>query len=166
MERTAEERLADLEARVAALEDGAHGRSARAGAAARPPEDVFFALNALREQVTGRGGVVFAGIVRGEGEENGLEWQQGLPVERLEGADWSRHAASLDALGNPVRLQLLHAVWTAPAPSPNWPSAPTSAPPARSTTTSTCSPRPDGSPPSGAATTRSPRNASSPCSPS
>ncbi|OOC54888.1 MULTISPECIES: ArsR/SmtB family transcription factor [Nocardiopsis] len=111
MERTAEERLADLEARVAALEDGAHGRSARAGAAARPPEDVFFALNALREQVTGRGGVVFAGIVRGEGEENGLEWQQGLPVERLEGADWSRHAASLDALGNPVRLQLLHAVW-------------------------------------------------------
>lgn len=110
MDRTTEERLAELEARVSALEaagesgTGAHGTEALG--------DVFFALNALREHVTGRGGVVFAGIVRdGEGEEGALEWQQGLPVERLEESDWARHAAGLDALGNPVRLQLLHAVW-------------------------------------------------------
>ncbi|MFD6949902.1 transcriptional regulator [Nocardiopsis sp. TSRI0078] len=111
MERTTEERLADLEARVAALEADADERFSRGGAAARPSEDAFFALNALREHATGRGGVVFAGIVRAEEGESGLEWQQGLPVERLEGADWSRCAAGLDALGNPVRLQLLHAVW-------------------------------------------------------
>ncbi|WP_047871959.1 helix-turn-helix transcriptional regulator [Nocardiopsis sp. RV163] len=110
MDRTTEERLAELEARVGALE--AAGERAAGAPAARELGDVFFALNALRERVTGRGGVVFAGIVRdGEGEEDALEWQQGLPVERLEESDWARHAASLDALGNPVRLQLLQAVW-------------------------------------------------------
>jgi hypothetical protein len=109
MDRTTEERLAELEARVSALE-AAGERAAAPAAQARG--DVFFALNALREHATGRGGVVFAGIVRdGEGEEDALEWQQGLPVERLEESDWARRAASLDALGNPVRLQLLHAVW-------------------------------------------------------
>lgn len=106
MERAAEERLADLEARVAALESDT-GREP----ADRASGDAFFALNALREHVTGRGGVVFAGTVRGEEDEHALEWQQGLPVERLEGADWSRCAAALDALGNPVRLNLLHAIW-------------------------------------------------------
>lgn len=110
MDRTTEERLAELEARVSALEAAGEGETVARGTQARG--DVFFALNALREHVTGHGGVVFAGIVRdGEGEESGLEWQQGLPVERLEESDWARHAASLDALGNPVRLQLLHAVW-------------------------------------------------------
>ncbi|WP_150254850.1 ArsR/SmtB family transcription factor [Nocardiopsis deserti] len=110
MDRTTEERLAELEARVSALEAaGEHGTGAPG---AQALGEAFFALNALREHVTGHGGVVFAGIVRdGEGEESALEWQQGLPVERLEEPDWDRHAASLDALGNPVRLQLLHAVW-------------------------------------------------------
>lgn len=108
MERTTEERLADLEARVAALESAAE----HAGPAPeRERKDVFFALEALRQHVSGRGEVVFAGIVRGEGEGNTLEWQQGLPVERLDNADWARRSTSLDALGNPVRLQLLHAVW-------------------------------------------------------
>jgi hypothetical protein len=110
VDRTTEERLAELEARVSALE--AAGERATETPRAEALGDVFFALNALRERVTGHGGVVFAGVVRGgEGEEDALEWQQGLPVERLEESDWARHAASLDALGNPVRLQLLHAVW-------------------------------------------------------
>ncbi|WP_304451213.1 helix-turn-helix transcriptional regulator [Nocardiopsis sp. YSL2] len=109
-------RLADLEARVAELER-------RAAERPRPPDtapaaatgDAFFALDALREHATGRGGVVFAGLVRdGEGAsaESALEWQQGLPVERLAELDWSQCAAALDALGHPVRLSLLHAVWS------------------------------------------------------
>ncbi|WP_159942690.1 MULTISPECIES: helix-turn-helix transcriptional regulator [unclassified Nocardiopsis] len=110
-ERTTERRLADLEARVAALEERAAGEPVREGGAEEAPRDAFFALNALREHATGRGAVVFAGVVRGEDGGGALEWQQGLPVERLAGADWSRLAAGLDALGHPVRLRLLHAVW-------------------------------------------------------
>lgn len=111
MERTTEQRLADLEARIAALEDAAVREPAPPGEAEGASGDVFFALNALRAHATGRGGVVFAGIVRDEEDEDALEWQQGLPVERLAGADWSRMATALDALGNPVRLRVLHAVW-------------------------------------------------------
>ncbi|RKS04709.1 hypothetical protein DFP74_0279 [Nocardiopsis sp. Huas11] len=107
-----ETRLADLEARVAELERRAAQRPPRTEAAAATG-DAFFALDALRERAPGRGGVVFAGVVRGEeGEEPALEWQQGLPVERLAELDWSQCAAALDALGNPVRLSLLHAVWS------------------------------------------------------
>ena len=110
-------RLADLEARVAELERRAAQRPPDTGPAA-VTGDAFFALNALREHATGRGGVVFAGLVRGEDGEGGesaeaaLEWQQGLPVERLAELDWSECAAALDALGNPVRLSLLQAVWS------------------------------------------------------
>ncbi|MBB6119194.1 helix-turn-helix domain-containing protein [Nocardiopsis algeriensis] len=108
MERTTEERLADLEARVAELEARA-GRGDAPPAPAESGGDPFFALNALKQNVEGRGGVVFAGTLRqGEGV---LEWQYGLPAERLEEADWSRCAGTLDALGHPVRLHLLHAVW-------------------------------------------------------
>ncbi|GAB2495922.1 ArsR/SmtB family transcription factor [Nocardiopsis aegyptia] len=109
-------RLADLEARVAELERRAAQRPPDTGPAAAPTAgDAFFALNALREHVTGRGGVVFAGLVRGEeGEaaDSALEWQQGLTVEALADLDWSECAAALDALGHPVRLSLLHAVWS------------------------------------------------------
>jgi len=113
-ERTTEQRLADLEARVADLEARA-GTEPPAAGDGGPAQTGFggalFALDALREHTAGRGGVVFAGIVREEDGGGGIEWQQGLPVERLAGADWSRGAAVLDALGNPVRLNLLHAVW-------------------------------------------------------
>ncbi|KOX23896.1 DNA-binding protein [Nocardiopsis sp. NRRL B-16309] len=112
--------MADLEARVAELERRAAERPpdpgpAPATAPAPATGDAFFALNALRDHVTGRGGVVFAGLVRdeeGEHAESALEWQQGLSVERLAELDWSQCAAPLDALGHPVRLSLLHAVWS------------------------------------------------------
>jgi hypothetical protein len=111
-----DERLADLEARVAELERRVAERPAGPAPAPGPAPgargDAFFALDALREHATGLGGVVFAGIVRDEDGEAALEWQQGLPVERLAALDWSECAAALDALGNPVRLSLLHAVWS------------------------------------------------------
>ncbi|CAL9568422.1 hypothetical protein SUDANB121_04809 [Nocardiopsis dassonvillei] len=105
-EKTTEQRLAELEARVDALEDRGPAGSAPDTASAGDP---FFALNALKGHVDGNGGVVFAGVV-GSGE-GAVEWQQGLPSERLAAEDWSRRAAALDALGHPVRLQLLQAVW-------------------------------------------------------
>lgn len=111
-ERTTQQRLADLEARVAALE-GRAGAESGGAPAKGAPAGVFFALDALREHATaGRGSVVFAGIVRDEEGDDGIEWQQGLPVDRLAAADWSRGAPVLDALGHPVRLNLLHAVWS------------------------------------------------------
>ncbi|MGW5880395.1 ArsR/SmtB family transcription factor [Nocardiopsis terrae] len=107
-ERTTQERLADLEARVAELEQRDRVREDR-----RADSDYaerFFALEALRERAPEEGAVVFAGVVPGEGRP--VEWQSGIPVDRLEGLDWSQLAGSLDALGNPVRLSLLHAVWS------------------------------------------------------
>ncbi|MFL1426886.1 MULTISPECIES: ArsR/SmtB family transcription factor [unclassified Nocardiopsis] len=104
--KTTEQRLADLEARIAALETrGTAGRAQDTAADGDP----FFALNALKQHVTGTGGVVFAGVVDTGG--GAVEWQSGLPAERLAAEDWSRRAAVLDALGHPVRLQLLQAVW-------------------------------------------------------
>ena len=105
-EKTTEQRLAALEARIVALE--ARGP---AGHASRDEDgsDPFFALNSLKRNTSGTGGVVFAGVV-GSGPR-AVEWQQGLPTERLAEEDWSRRAGALDALGHPVRLQLLQAVW-------------------------------------------------------
>ncbi len=104
-EKTTEQRLAELEARIAALETrGTPGTDADAAG----DHDPFFALNALKQHVAGDGGVVFAGVL-GSGPQ-ALEWQQGMPAERLAAQDWSRRAASLDALGHPVRLRLLQAV--------------------------------------------------------
>ncbi|MGW8530888.1 MULTISPECIES: ArsR/SmtB family transcription factor [Nocardiopsidaceae] len=114
MDRTTEQRLADLEARVAELEGRAEAAPAPPGGGGGTegaPGGAFFALEALRGHAAGRGAVVFAGIVRDGDGEDAIEWQQGLPVDRLAGADWSRAAAVLDALGHPVRLHLLHAVW-------------------------------------------------------
>lgn len=105
-DKTTEQRLAELEARVAALEAGGTAGLTRDTAAQGDP---FFALNALKGHVGDTGGVVLAGVV-GSGPE-AVEWQQGLPAERLAAEDWSRRAAALDALGHPVRLQLLQAVW-------------------------------------------------------
>ncbi|MDE3722585.1 helix-turn-helix domain-containing protein [Nocardiopsis sp. N85] len=109
-EHTTEQRLAALEARVAALEERASATTAD-GREAAPAAggDPFFALNALKERVDGDGGVVFAGVI-GSGDDT-VEWQQALPTSRLAEEDWSRRAGALDALGHPVRLHLLRAVW-------------------------------------------------------
>ncbi|GAA1462575.1 helix-turn-helix domain-containing protein [Nocardiopsis exhalans] len=108
-ERTAAERLADLEARVAELEQRARPAAAPAEAAEASYGERFFALEALKERVPEDGMVVYAGVVPVEGGEP-LQWQYGRTVGDIEGLDWSSLAGNLDALGHPVRLSLLQAV--------------------------------------------------------
>lgn len=106
-----EQRLADLEARVAALEGRDRPVPPRTEAAPGSTGDTFFAVNELRRRVQGLGGVLYAGTVRRSEHEEPLEWQYGHPLERLDESDWSRLAPRIDALGNSVRLNLLHEIW-------------------------------------------------------
>lgn len=107
------EQLADLEQRVAKLESAAVPRSSTT--TLRADGDTFWALAGLRDRTpedTG-GAVLFAGIVDLPTGEH-YEWQQGHPVTdilpRELDQDWTETAASLAALGHPVRLLLLQAI--------------------------------------------------------
>lgn len=107
-ERSTEQRLADLEARVAELEQ-------RPPSATDPRDtpteaNAFWALEALKEHGPRDGAVVYAGHLRTE--EGPVEWQYGLDVDGLAELDWASLAPTLDALGNPVRLNILRAVWS------------------------------------------------------
>lgn len=107
------ERLAELEQRVAALEGGVAARPA--ASAADSAQDTFWALAGLRDRTPAgtSGAVLFTGFVNLPTGEH-YEWQHGRPVDDLvhrePDQDWSETAASLAALGHPVRLQLLHAI--------------------------------------------------------
>ena len=112
------EQLAELEQRVAKLESAAVPRSS--ATTSRAGGDTFWALEGLRDRAaddtagneTG-GAVLFTGIVDLPTGEH-YEWQQGHPVadvlHRELDQDWTETAASLAALGHPVRLLLLHAI--------------------------------------------------------
>lgn len=108
-ERTTEQRIADLEARVAVLEEGAAAE--RAEDPEETVDDTFAVLREFKRSAGEGGGVVYAGSLPGEGNDGTLDWQYGLPLERIDGTDWSRLAPSIDALGNPVRLSILHQLW-------------------------------------------------------
>lgn len=102
-----EQRVADLERRLAALEEGAHRT---------PPsldESDFWALNGWKQQLTGLGaadgGVLFTGAVRLPAGER-YDWQHGALTQDLMGDDWSGAAESFAALGHPVRLRLLREI--------------------------------------------------------
>ncbi len=102
-----EQRLAAIEARLAALEPAAPpvGQPAAASADAR-----FAVLDTLRAQAPPGGAVVFAGSVQTpDGRQ--LDWQWGQPASGLAGRDWSVASAALSALAHPVRLQLLQAIY-------------------------------------------------------
>jgi hypothetical protein len=98
------DRVAELERQVAALPG-----TGEAGA----PEPVldaekFWALQGLKARSGEDGGVLFTGSVRTP--DGPVEWQQGAGAESLLEADWSLAADALAALGQPVRLTLLHEV--------------------------------------------------------
>lgn len=101
-----EQRVADLERRLAALEN-AQPTAPRLG------EGDFWALQGFKEQLAGLkaadGGVLFTGAVRlPTGEQ--YEWQHGALTEGLLDDDWTESAESFAALGHPVRLRLLREV--------------------------------------------------------
>ncbi|MFI6106793.1 ArsR/SmtB family transcription factor [Streptomyces sp. NPDC051310] len=101
-----EERVRELERRMAALEAG--GRDV-------PPagEGDFWALEGLKARLAeagaADGGVLFTGAVRLPTGER-YEWQYGVPTERQFADDWSEAAESFAALGHPVRLRLLREI--------------------------------------------------------
>jgi DNA-binding transcriptional ArsR family regulator len=99
-----EERFADLLARFEP--------AAGAGDAARPPAgDMFWALHGLQERIGDdeSGAVLYTGSVGLPTGEH-YDWQLGTAVEELLADDWTDSAATLSALGHPVRLLLLRRV--------------------------------------------------------
>ncbi|KUJ67408.1 ArsR family transcriptional regulator [Streptomyces albus subsp. albus] len=95
-----QERIAALEERVSRLESG-QGKA--------PRDDVFWALDGLRQRLGGAGQVLFTGALDLPTGEH-YEWQQGAVADALLDADWAEGAAAYAALGHPVRLTLLRAV--------------------------------------------------------
>jgi hypothetical protein len=75
------------------------------------PVDKFWALEGLRRQIgeDNAGAVLYTGTVDLPTGEH-YDWQFGTAVDDLFEADWSDRAATLAALGHPVRLQLLRRV--------------------------------------------------------
>ncbi|MCF1596598.1 ArsR/SmtB family transcription factor [Streptomyces muensis] len=101
-----EQRVADLERRLAALENAQR-------TAPRLGEGDFWALQGFKEQLAeleaADGGVLFTGAVRlPTGEQ--YEWQHGALTGGLLDDDWTESAESFAALGHPVRLRLLREV--------------------------------------------------------
>ncbi len=101
-----EQRVADLERRLAALENAQNS-------APRIGEGDFWALQGFKDQLAeleaADGGVLFTGAVRlPTGEQ--YEWQHGALTEGLLDDDWTEAAESFAALGHPVRLRLLREV--------------------------------------------------------
>lgn len=106
----------DLAARVAALERRVRDLE---GSGGQPPTpeldtDVFWALAGLKERLPD-GGVLFTGAVTLPTGEN-FEWQYGAPAGQLIEVDWAESApelaATLGALGHPVRLLIVGLVLT------------------------------------------------------
>jgi hypothetical protein len=94
-------RVADLEARVARLEEGTPGP----GAPDRRDASTFWALEGLKARLPEPGGVLFTGAVTLE-DDRRAEWQEAFPTEAvLDG--FGDQAAALAALAHPVRLLIL-----------------------------------------------------------
>ncbi|MEV5437167.1 helix-turn-helix domain-containing protein [Streptomyces sp. NPDC052682] len=101
-----EQRVADLERRLAALEEA---RPAAPG----PGEGDFWALEGFKERLAelgaADGGVLFTGAVRlPTGEQ--YVWQAGTLTGDLLDDDWQPAADAFAALGHPVRLRLLREI--------------------------------------------------------
>ncbi|MFJ4283826.1 ArsR/SmtB family transcription factor [Streptomyces massasporeus] len=101
-----EQRVADLERRLAALE-GARRTGPRIDGSD------FWALNGLKDQLSeagaADGGVLYTGSVRlPTGEE--YAWQMTALTQDLLEDEWATAAESFAALGHPVRIRLLREI--------------------------------------------------------
>lgn len=99
---------ADLEARLRVVE-AALGLSQSAGVKqhAEPSTSVFWAVDGLAER--GIDGVLLAGRVNLP-EVGPIVWQYGQTTEALAEVDWAQLAPVIDALSQPVRLDILRKV--------------------------------------------------------
>lgn len=98
----------DLKATVEELVLRVERLEAQKSSASPQPEPIFWAVNALKDQLEEPGGIVYAGAVTVA--SGPVEWQITLATDDLMERDWTSNAASLAALGHPVRLSLLHAI--------------------------------------------------------
>lgn len=107
------DRLSALERRVAELEGGSSGaaRSTETAAAAPDDADAFWALHGLIDHLGDEGGVTYTGHTTPPGADGPVSWQMGLSSAGLAQIDFAEAAGSLAALGHPVRLQLLQAIY-------------------------------------------------------
>jgi len=106
-------RLDELSERLRVLEAGgttpAGADHNGVPAAGTDAADVFWALNGLKQRTgVGLGGIIYAGAVTVPAGP--VEWQIGTSTEQILESDWTQLAPSLAALGNPVRLSLLHTI--------------------------------------------------------
>ncbi|GAA0476630.1 ArsR/SmtB family transcription factor [Streptomyces stramineus] len=109
-----EERVAELERRLAALEEAAG--PARPEERADPADGGdFWALEGFKSRLAeagpaaGNGGVLFTGAVRlPDGAQ--YDWQFGQLTDAVLAEDWSDTADAFAALGQPVRLRLLREI--------------------------------------------------------
>lgn len=118
---TMEARLAELELKVASLESAAGAPAPPAQTAPDPApsqrptrvadDDTFWALNGLLDHAGDEGGVVYTGHTTPPGADSPVSWQMGLPSEAIHDLNFSEAAPSLAALGHPVRLELLQAIY-------------------------------------------------------
>lgn len=122
-----QERLEEIERRLTALE-----RRLGEGVATPPPpgddEDRLWVLRGLERRLrehevpdsrspdearqAGSGAIVFAGTWTPPQSVGAIQWQFGLPIDAVLGADWAELAPALAALGSPVRLELLRRILT------------------------------------------------------
>ncbi|MFE7132263.1 ArsR family transcriptional regulator [Streptomyces sp. NPDC057638] len=100
-----EERVAELERRLDALETRERAPGAVAGD--------FWALEGFKERLrelgADDGGVLFTGTVRLPTQER-YDWQIGALTSDLFEGEWGGAADALAALGSPVRLRLLREI--------------------------------------------------------
>ena len=73
--------------------------------------DTFWALHGLIDRLGAEGGVTYTGYTTPPGAEDPIAWQMGLTSEGLNEIDFAEAAGPLAALGHPVRLQLLQAIY-------------------------------------------------------
>jgi hypothetical protein len=73
--------------------------------------DTFWALHGLVDRFGAEGGVTYTGYTTPPGAEGPVAWQMGLTSEGLNEIDFAEAAGCLAALGHPVRLQLLQAIY-------------------------------------------------------
>lgn len=102
-----------LRAAVVALEERiAASPAERRSRAPESDDEVFWALEGLRGRVEDpRGALLFTGTVQLE-PDRPYEWQLGATTASVVDGDWRELAPVLDALGHPIRLELLRLVAT------------------------------------------------------
>ncbi|WP_413332933.1 ArsR/SmtB family transcription factor [Brevibacterium sp. GP-SGM9] len=121
-----QDRLAELERKVAALESASTSGTmsgttpadpeapAVNGSASGSPtagDDTFWALNGLIDHLGEEGGVTYTGHTTPPGADAPVSWQVGLDSASLGDLSFAEAAPTLAALGNPVRLELLQAIY-------------------------------------------------------